>query len=99
MEQNRSFNTSIEYLNKLSVQELRQLLLSELNSEETNVELIRNATSVLAEKDPSIAQKIDVESSYKEFVDNYSQTPPLYDEVLSQMDASTDGCMRVHKQL
>ena len=84
MEQNRSFNTSIEYLNKLSVQELRQLLLSELNSDETNVELIRNATSVLAEKDPRLAHQIDAEASYQDFIRNHKDDPLLYDELIDE---------------
>lgn len=86
MAQEQSSKNSLDFLNTLNVQQLRQILLAELESEEANVELIRNITSVLAAKDDSFAHDIDPEASYKAFVETSAQEEPLYDEVLSQMD-------------
>ena len=72
-------------LDSFSPQELRQLLLSELDTEEPNVEWIRRATAVLAKKDKSIAKGIDVNASYRDFIKSNGRDVLLYDEVLSDM--------------
>ena len=76
-----ALNSSAEYLKSLSAQELRQLLILELYSEETHVEFIKNATAALAEKDASFAQNIDAEKAYQEFIKTCNTYKSLFDEI------------------
>lgn len=75
---------TMEYLSKLDVQQLSELLRAELESEETNVDLIRMVNAVLASKTET--KEWDVDSSNREFWEEYAGTEPLYDEVLEEMN-------------
>ena len=88
MTQEQSSKRSIEFLDTLSVPQLRQLLRAEFESDGADVELIRNITTVLASKEDVNQQDIDVDAAYKTFVDDYSQTEPLFGEVFDEMDDS-----------
>lgn len=74
----QSSNNSRSFLSTLSTQQLRQILLAEVESDETNVELIRNITAVLEARDYS-GTDIDVEASYKDFLSDHAMEQPLYD--------------------
>lgn len=74
----QSSNNSRSFLSTLSTQQLRQILLAEVESDETNVELIRNITAVLEARDYS-GTDIDVEASYKDFLSDHAMDKPLYD--------------------
>ncbi len=74
----QSSNNSRSFLSTLSTQQLRQILLAEVESDETNVELIRNITAVLEDRDYS-GTDIDVEASYKDFLSDHAMDKPLYD--------------------
>ena len=89
MTQEQSSKRSIEFLDTLSVPQLRQLLRAEFEADGADVELIRNITTVLASKEDVNQQDIDIDAAYKTFVDDYSQTEPLFSEVLDELDGST----------
>ncbi|MBQ9489249.1 MAG: hypothetical protein IJU80_04895, partial [Lachnospiraceae bacterium] len=74
----QSSNNSRSFLSTLDTQQLRQILLAEVESDETNVELIRNITAVLEARDYS-GTDIDVEASYKDFLSDHAMDKPLYD--------------------
>lgn len=74
----QSSNNSRSFLSTLDTQQLRQILLAEVESDETNVELIRNITAVLETRDYS-GTDIDVEASYKDFLSDHAMDKPLYD--------------------
>lgn len=74
----QSSNNSRSFLSTLSTQQLRQILLAEVESDETNVELIRNITAVLEARDYS-GTDIDVEDAYKDFLSDHAMDQPLYD--------------------
>lgn len=74
----QSSNNSRSFLSTLSTQQLRQILLAEVESDETNVELIRNITAVLEARDYS-GTDIDVEAAYKDFLSDHAMEQPLYD--------------------
>ena len=89
MTQEQSSKRSIEFLDTLSVPQLRQLLRAEFEADGADVELIRNITTVLASKEDVNQQDIDIDAAYKTFVDDYSQTEPLFGEVLDELDEKT----------
>lgn len=74
----QSSNNSRSFLSTLSTQQLRQILLSEVESDETNVELIRNITAVLEARDYS-GTDIDVKAAYNAFHSDHAMEQPLYD--------------------
>ena len=74
----QSSNNSRSFLSTLSTQQLRQILLAEVESDETNVELIRNITAVLEARDYS-GTDIDVEAAYNAFHSDHAMEQPLYD--------------------
>jgi len=88
MTQEQSSKRSLEFLDTMSVRQLRQLLKAEFEADGADVELIRNITTVLASKDETGLQDIDVDSAYKAFVADYSQTEPLFAEVIDEMDSA-----------
>lgn len=74
----QSSNNSRSFLSTLSTQQLRQILLAEVESDETNVELIRNITAVLEARDYS-GTDIDVKAAYNAFHSDHAMEQPLYD--------------------
>ena len=74
----QSSNNSRSFLSTLSTQQLRQILLAEVESDETNVELIRNITAVLEARDYS-GTDIDVKTAYNAFHSDHAMEQPLYD--------------------
>lgn len=74
----QSSNNSRSFLPTLSTQQLRQILLAEVESDETNVELIRNITAVLETRDYS-GTDIDVKTAYNAFHSDHAMEQPLYD--------------------
>lgn len=79
-------NKSRAFLSKLDDQQLRQILLAEVESDDTDVDLIRNITAVLESRDYA-GMGIDVRESYQSFVENHSEDMPLYDELLKLDDS------------
>ena len=72
-------------LNKLTEQQLRSFLEEELDSEDVNVELIKNITDVLAAK--TNAKPIDAETAYRQFMSQYADTDPLYKDMEQELSA------------
>ena len=72
-------------LNKLTEQQLRSFLEEELDSEDVNVELIKNITDVLAAK--TNAKPIDAETAYRQFMSQYADTDPLYMDMEQELSA------------
>lgn len=70
-------------LNKLTEQQLRSFLEEELDSEDVNVELIKNITDVLAAK--TNAKPIDAETAYRQFMSQYADTAPLYKDMEQEL--------------
>lgn len=70
-------------LNKLTEQQLRSFLQEELDSEDVNVELIKNITDVLAAK--TNAKPIDAETAYRQFMSQYADTDPLYQDMEQEL--------------
>ena len=89
----QSSNNSRSFLSTLDTQQLRQILLAEVESDETNVELIRNITAVLEARDYS-GTDIDVEASYKDFLSDHAMDKPLYDIDMAGEEESTPSPKR-----
>ena len=84
----QSSNNSRSFLSTLSTQQLRQILLAEVESDETNVELIRNITAVLETRDYS-GTDIDVKTAYNAFHSDHAMEQPLYDIDMAGEEEST----------
>lgn len=83
----QSSNKSRAFLSKLDDHQLRQILLAEVESDDTDVDLIRNITAVLESRDHA-GTEIDAQKAYRFFVEEHAEEMPLYDEIMTP-DAST----------
>ena len=81
----QSSNKSRAFLSKLDDQQLRQILLAEVESDDTDVDLIRNITTVLESRDHT-GTEIDIKESFQSFVEEHSGDTPFYDELLKQLE-------------
>lgn len=77
-------NGSFDYLNKLNIQQLREILRLQLDEDEVNVELIKKINAVLASKTEE--PELDVASAYDRLRAAES-SEPLYSEVMDEMTA------------
>lgn len=77
-------NGSFDYLNKLNIQQLREILRLQLDEDEVNVELIKKINAVLASKTEE--PELDVDSAYDRLRAAES-SEPLYSEVMDEMTA------------
>ena len=77
-------NGSFDYLNKLNVQQLREILRLQLDEDEVNIELIKKINAVLASKTEE--PELDVASAYDRLRAAES-SEPLYSEVMDEMTA------------
>ena len=85
MSDKQSDESSIDILNELSEEQLKDILRSELLSEETDVPLIKRVNAVLRSKS---AQKMDcdVNSAWQDLIQEYSTSETLYDDSLESKD-------------
>ena len=83
----QSSNKSRAFMSKLDDQQLRQILLAEVESDDTDVDLIRNITAVLESRDHA-GTEIDAQKAYQSFVEEHSEELPLYDELLKNSDST-----------
>ena len=81
----QSSNKSRAFLSKLDDQQLRQILLAEVESDDTDVDLIRNITAVLESRDHTETE-IDAQKAYQSFVEEHAKGMPLYGEHLKKDD-------------
>ena len=77
-------NGSFDYLNKLNVQQLREILRLQLDEDEVNIELIKKINVVLASKTEE--PELDVDSAYNR-LRAAEGSEPLYSEVMDEMTA------------
>lgn len=77
-------NGSFDYLNKLNIQQLREILRLQLDEDEVNVELIKKINAVLASKTEE--PELDVDSAYNR-LRAAEGSEPLYSEVMDEMTA------------
>lgn len=75
MKRDNAASISTPFLNQLSDEQLRQLLLAQMDAEELDVELIRSITSALARREEYDAD--DLGSSDNKIIDDYAQVYPL----------------------
>ena len=79
----QSSNKSRAFMSNLDDQQLRQILLAEVESDDTDVDLIRNITAVLESRDRT-GTEIDAKEAYLSFMEEHSEDMPLYDELLKR---------------
>lgn len=72
-------------LGQLSEEQLRAVLNEELQAEEPDDLRIREIAALLAEKDGE--EPADAEKAYRDFMDRYADTEPLYGEVEKKLEA------------
>lgn len=83
----QSSNKSRAFLSNLDDQQLRQILLAEVESDDTDVDLIRNITAVLESRDHTETE-IDAQKAYQSFAEEHAEDTPLFDELLKQDGSS-----------
>lgn len=84
-------NGSFDYLNKLNIQQLREILRLQLDEDEVNVELIKKINAVLASKTEE--PELNVDSAYNR-LRAAEGSEPLYSEVMDEMTAEPERCTR-----
>ena len=80
---------SFDYLNNLTIQQLKEILRSELKAEEVNVELIKKINAVLALKTEK--REIAVDSAFERLMNASNNSELLYSEVLDDMEVEERG--------
>lgn len=74
-----------------SDEQLRQLLLTQMEADEVNIELVRDITAVLASREEENGDEIDVHSAYETFRKEYADTPALFPEASVGTKAAVKG--------
>lgn len=77
-------NGSFDYLDKLNIQQLREILCLQLDEDEVNIELVKKINAVLASKTEE--PKLDVDSAYDR-LRTAESSEPLYSEVMDELSA------------
>lgn len=89
-------NGSFDYLNKLNIQQLREILRLQLDEDEVNIELIKKINAVLASK--TDIPKRDVDSAC-ENLRACESSEPFYGEVIDEMAAEPEKMVVSHRRI
>jgi hypothetical protein len=77
-------------LEEWSDEQLRQMLLAQMEAEEVDVELVRSITAILASREEEKGHEIEAHSAYEAFQQEYAGTPALFPEA----SASTETAVK-----
>ena len=91
MEDGKSQAFSLHQLEEWSDEQLRQMLLAQMEAEEVDVELVRSITAILASREEEKGHEIDAHSAYEAFQQEYAGTPALFPEA----SVSTETAVKV----
>lgn len=88
MEDGKSQAFTPHQLEEWSDEQLRQLLLAQMEAEEVDVELVRSITAILASREEEKGHEIDAFSAHETFQQEYAGTPALFPEASSNTETA-----------
>ena len=91
MEDGKSQAFTPHQLEEWSDEQLRQLLLAQMEAEEVDVELVRSITAILASREEEKGHEIEAHSAYKTFQQEYAGTPALFPEASANAETAVKG--------
>lgn len=91
MEDGKSQAFTPHQLEEWSDEQLRQLLLAQMEAEEVDVELVRSITAILASRGEEKGHEIDAHSAYETFQQEYAGTPALFPEASASVETTVKG--------
>ena len=103
MDNERSNPITNEHLSEWSDEQLRQLLLTQMDAVNVDVDLVRCITTILAKREEENGHEIDPHIALKSFKQEYETTPALYrldeieNEVAHPQDSHSQSNIRARK--
>ena len=103
MDNERSNPITNEHLTEWSDEQLRQLLLTQMDAVNVDVDLVRCITTILAKREEENGHEIDRHTALKSFKQEYETTPALYrldaieNEVAHPQDSHSQSNIRARK--
>lgn len=91
MEDEKSQALTPHQLEEWSDEQLRQMLLAQMEAEEVDVELVRSITAILASREEEIGHEIEAHSAYETFQQEYAGTPALFPEASANAETAVKG--------
>lgn len=91
MEDGKSQAFTPHQLEEWSDEQLRQMLLAQMEAEEVDVELVRSITAILASREEEKGHEIDEHSAYETFQQEYAGTPALFPEASASTETAVKG--------
>lgn len=91
MEDGKSQAFTPHQLEEWSDEQLRQLLLAQMEVEEVDVELVRSITAILASREEEKGHEIEPHSAYETFQQEYAGTPALFPEASASAETAVKG--------
>ena len=91
MEDGKSQALSPHQLEEWSDEQLRQMLLAQMEAEEVDVELVRSITAILASREEEKGHEIDEHAAYETFQQEYAGPPALFPEASASTETAVKG--------
>ena len=91
MEDGKSQAFTPHHLEEWSDEQLRQLLLAQMEAEEVDVELVRSITAILASREEEKGHEIDAHSAYETFQQEYAGTSALFPDASASAETAVKG--------
>lgn len=91
MEDGKSQVFTPHQLEEWSDEQLRQMLLAQMEAEEVDVELVRSITAILASREEEKGHEIEPHSAYETFQQEYAGTPALFPEASASAETAVKG--------
>ena len=91
MEDGKSQAFTPHQLEEWSDEQLRQMLLAQMEAEEVDVELVRSITVILASREEEKGHEIEAHSAYETFQQEYAGTPALFPEASAIAETPVKG--------
>lgn len=91
MEDGKSQAFMPHQLEEWSDEQLRQMLLAQMEAEEVDVELVRSITAILASREEEKGHEIDAHSAYETFQQEYAGTSALFPDASASAETAVKG--------
>ena len=91
MEDGKSQASTPHQLEEWSDEQLRQMLLAQMEAEEVDVELVRSIAAILASREEEKGHEIEAHSAYETFQQEYAGTPALFPEASANAETAVKG--------
>lgn len=91
MEDEKSQALLPHQLDEWSDEQLRQMLLAQMEAEEVDVELVRSITAILASREEEKGHEIDAHSAYETFQQEYAGTSALFPDASASAETAVKG--------